>query len=136
MRYLKGVVEPTGRGLFWRQAVANGRMISHTEYATMKRLAESGRFAEACRIALGARAFSTGIEGLPDLGGIFDERAWMREIKLPGQRPDKHQEDMMNYLRKLGVDVDVAHSVREIEDSIIPRRRFDEEEYDYSTIPF
>lgn len=136
LRFLKGVVEPTGRGVFWRQGTFKGRVFGFTEYARILQLFVQGRFREAHEAFKRARAVSTGREGIPDIGGVFDGKAWMCEVKLPGQRPEQHQEDMMNYLQRLGVVVVVAHSVREVEDSTIPRRRFDEDEFDYSSIPF
>lgn len=118
MRFLMGVVVPTGRGFFYRQSVLKGMFYG---------------FGQSPEKAYG---INTGHKGLPDIGGIFDSKPWYCEVKLPGQQPDSHQREMMEYLKVLGAVVIVAHSVSDVEQATIPRRDLLRDDYDYSQIPF
>ncbi len=132
MRFLKGIVEPTGRGTFWRQSNLKGRFLSFTEFSAVLKSVANGHGESALRRA---RAVQTGREGLPDIGGVFDGKPWMCEVKLPNGTLSDVQERMIAHLRSQGVTVVVARSVRDVEDATVPRK-VQEDSYDYAAIPF
>lgn len=60
------------------------------------------------------RPVRIGIPGQSDLCGHRpDGRAWYIEVKKPGQKPRKNQQDFLDAMRNSGALAGVAHSVDE-----------------------
>lgn len=115
MRYLQGIVEPTGRGVFARTNSAKGLLMGWD------------------RNPANAHPMQTGREGWPDISGVFDGKAFFVEVKTPTGSVSDEQEYMHRRLRQAGATVIVARSVRDVENATIPRKQLTVDE---SPVPF